>query len=44
MRPDMQCTRFIARRIVFAGQVYIGKSCDGLDNVTFAVTEVRLIG
>lgn len=43
MRPDIQCTRFIARRLVFAGQVYIGESCDGLDKVTFAVTEVRLV-
>ena len=43
MRPDVQCSRFIARRLVFAGQVYIGEKCDGLDKVTFAVTEVRLI-
>jgi hypothetical protein len=43
MRPDMQCSRFIARRLVFAGQVYIGENCDGLDKVTFAVTEVRLV-
>ncbi|HWI88969.1 MAG TPA: pilus assembly protein TadG-related protein [Sphingomicrobium sp.] len=43
MHPDIQCTRFIARRLVFAGQVYIGESCDGLDKVTFAVTEVRLV-
>jgi hypothetical protein len=44
MSPDLQCTRFIARRLVFAGHVYIGEKCDGLDKVTFAVTEVRLIG
>ena len=43
MHPDLQCSRFIARRLVFAGQVYIGEKCDGLDKVTFAVTEVRLI-
>lgn len=43
MHPDIQCTRFVARRLVFAGQVYIGESCDGLDKVTFAVTEVRLV-
>ena len=43
MHPDVQCSRFIARRLVFAGQVYIGEKCDGLDKVTFAVTEVRLI-
>jgi hypothetical protein len=44
MSPNLQCTRFIARRLVFAGHVYIGEKCDGLDKVTFAVTEVRLIG
>jgi hypothetical protein len=44
MRPDIQCSRFIARRLVFAGHVYIADSCDGLDKVTFAATEVRLIG
>lgn len=43
MNPDMQCTRFISRRLVFAGHVYIGKNCDG-DRMIFAVTEVRLIG
>ena len=41
--PDVTCTRFIAKRLVFAGRVYIGQSCDGLDKVTFAATEVRLI-
>jgi hypothetical protein len=44
MSPEMQCTRFIARRLVFAGRVYIGKGCDGMDKMTFAATEVRLIG
>jgi Flp pilus assembly protein TadG len=44
MRPDLQCTRFIARKLVYAGQVFISKTCDGLDKMTFAVTEVRLIG
>jgi hypothetical protein len=41
--PDVTCSRFIARRLVFAGHVYIGKSCDGLDKMTFAATEVRLL-
>lgn len=41
--PDVTCSRFVARRLVFAGRVYIGQSCDGLDKVTFAATEVRLI-
>ena len=41
--PNVTCSRFIARRLVFAGRVYIGKNCDGLDKMTFAATEVRLI-
>jgi Flp pilus assembly protein TadG len=41
---DLQCTRLLAKRLVFAGRVYIGKSCDGLDRMTFAASEVRLVG
>ena len=41
--PDVKCSRFIARRLVFAGRVYIGTGCDTADEMTFAVTEVRLI-
>jgi Flp pilus assembly protein TadG len=41
---DMKCSRFVARRLVFAGRVYIGKGCDAADKMMFAVTEVRLIG
>ena len=41
--PDVKCSRFIARRLVFAGRVYIGTGCDTVDKMTFAVTEVRLI-
>ena len=44
MSPDVQCTRLMARRLVFAGRVYISKGCDGLDKMTFAASEVRLIG
>jgi hypothetical protein len=43
MRPDLQCARVIGRRLMFAGQVYVAKKCDGLDHVTFAATMVRLI-
>ncbi|GAA3893405.1 pilus assembly protein [Sphingomonas limnosediminicola] len=43
MSPNLQCTRFIARRLIFAGTVYVSKSCDGLDKVTFMATEVRLL-
>ena len=44
MSPDMQCTRLLAKRLVFAGHVYIGKTCGGPDGrSTFEGTEVRLI-
>jgi hypothetical protein len=39
----VKCSRFVARRLVFAGRVYIGKGCDTADKMMFAVTEVRLI-
>jgi hypothetical protein len=43
MNPDLQCTRFVAKRLVFAGRVYISNNCSGLDKMTFEATEVRLI-
>lgn len=43
MNPDIQCVRMLARRIVMAGRVYVSKTCEGLDKMTFAATEVRLI-
>jgi Flp pilus assembly protein TadG len=44
MSPDLQCTRLLAKRLVFAGHVYIGKTCGGPDGrSTFEGTEVRLI-
>jgi Flp pilus assembly protein TadG len=44
MSPDLQCTRLLAKRLVFAGRVYIGKTCDGPNGKsTFEGTEVRLI-
>jgi hypothetical protein len=43
MNPDLQCTRLLAKRIVFAGRVYISKTCDGLGKMTFAASEVRLV-
>ena len=44
MSPDLQCTRLLAKRLVFAGRVYISKKCDNLGRMTFAASEVRLIG
>jgi hypothetical protein len=43
MNPDLGCARMVARRLVFDGRVYIAKNCSGLDRVTFAATEVKLI-
>ena len=44
MSADLQCTRLLAKRLVFAGRVYISKKCDGLGRMTFAASEVRLVG
>jgi hypothetical protein len=43
MHADLQCTRLLARRLVFAGKVYISKTCDGGDKMIFEGTEVRLL-
>ncbi len=43
MSPDLQCTRFVAKRLVFAGRVYISNKCSGLEKMTFEATEVRLV-
>ncbi len=43
MGADLQCTRLLAKRLVFAGRVFISKKCDGLGRMTFAASEVRLI-
>lgn len=43
MSPDLQCTRLLAKRLVFAGRVYISKKCDDLGRMIFAGSEVRLI-
>ena len=41
--PRTSNARDFSPRLVFAGRVYIAENCDGLDKVTFAATEVRLI-
>jgi Flp pilus assembly protein TadG len=43
MNADLQCTRMLAKRLVFAGRVYISRKCDGLDKMIFEGTEVRLL-
>jgi len=42
--PDVQCGRFIGRRLIFQGRVLISKSCSGSSVMNFSGTEVRLIG
>ena len=36
-------TRLLAKRLIFAGRVYISKKCDDLGRMIFAGSEVRLI-
>ena len=43
MNADLQCTRLLAKRLVFAGRVYISNKCDGGGKMIFEGTEVRLI-
>jgi hypothetical protein len=43
MNADLQCTRLLAKRLVFAGRVYISNKCDGGGKMIFEGTEVRLL-
>jgi hypothetical protein len=42
--PDVQCSRFIGRRVIFEGRVLISKGCSGSSVMNFRGTEVRLVG
>lgn len=42
--PDMQCARFIGKRLIFQGRVLIAKGCSGSSVMNFLGTEVRLVG
>jgi hypothetical protein len=44
MGPDIQCARFIGRRLIFQGRVLIAKGCSGSKVMNFRGTEVRLVG
>jgi hypothetical protein len=44
MAPDIQCARFIGRRLVFEGRVLIAKSCSASKVMNFRGTDVRLVG
>lgn len=42
--PDVQCSRFIGRRLIFQGRVLIASGCSGSNVMNFRGTEVRLVG
>lgn len=42
--PDIQCVRFIGRRLIIQGRVMIAKGCSDSGVVNFRGTEVRLVG
>jgi hypothetical protein len=42
--PDLQCARFIGRRLILQGRILIAKGCSGANVMNFRGTEVRLVG
>jgi Flp pilus assembly protein TadG len=42
--PNVQCARFIGRRLVIQGRVLIAKGCSDSNVMNFRGTEVRLVG
>lgn len=42
--PDLQCGRFIGRRLIIQGRVLISKGCSDSNVMNFKGTEVRLVG
>jgi hypothetical protein len=44
MNPDVQCARFVGRRLILQGRVIIAKGCSGSNVLNFRGTEVRLVG
>jgi len=41
--PDLQCARFIGKRLILNGRVLISKGCSSSNVMNFLGTEVRLI-
>ena len=41
--PDLQCARFIGRKLIVQGRVMIAKGCSGSSVMNFKGTEVRLV-
>jgi Flp pilus assembly protein TadG len=42
--PDVQCARFIGKRLIFQGRVMIASGCSGANIMNFRGTEVKLVG
>lgn len=41
--PDVSCARFIGRRLIFEGRIYLAANCSGGTRVNFRGTDVKLI-
>ena len=44
MNPDMQCARFVGRRLIFKGRVLIATGCSGAHVMNFKGSDVKLVG
>jgi hypothetical protein len=42
--PDIQCARFVGRRLIFQGRVVIADGCSSANIMNFRGTEVKLVG
>jgi Flp pilus assembly protein TadG len=42
--PDVQCARFVGKRLIFQGRVMIASGCSGANIMNFRGTEVKLVG
>ena len=42
--PDVQCARFVGKRLIFKGRILIAKGCSDNNIINFKGTDVRLIG
>jgi len=42
--PDVECARFIGRRLIFQGRVIIASGCSAANIMNFKGTEVKLVG
>ena len=42
--PDIQCARFVGKRLIFQGRVIIASGCSSANIMNFKGTEVKLVG